>query len=260
MPQSSFGLGLRGSDRFAPQNSGLDWAFGRLQLVSSFGTGADLSRFAEVLSQGQSNSCVAHAWEGALLIESRNLGFKGKIAELGSRLFGYYNSRALHGSQYTDSGTYLRSYAYALKRVGRTSESDWKFNIRKINKQPPLRVYQRAHAMAGLRGYYKIYSRGKYRLDDICTALEHGHPVVFGMRVDEEFLRKEGPITVGIPKGRLIGGHAMCIVGYDYSDGSRRFKILNSHGNKWRAGGFCWFDESLMQWDRLDDLWVASLS
>ena len=253
-------LGLRGPDRYAPQKRGArDWDFDKLGLGSGVGDGADLTKYATVLSQGSTNSCVAHAWEQALLIESRRRGFEGQLGELGSRLFGYYNSRAEHGSQFVDLGTYLRTYAYGLKRVGRCPERYWKFSKSRVNRRPSIRAYQKANAMRGLRGYYRIYDRGRARIEAICAALDAGKPVVFGVRVDRAFTNSVGPNVIGVPAGAIIGGHAMCIVGYRVVGGALEFKIINSWGKGWRAGGYAWFNEELITWPRLEDIWVASL-
>lgn len=254
-------LGRRAADKFAPQKPGaVDWDIARLGLSGAHGKGTDLTGFCTVLDQGGLSSCVGHAWEGAILIESRKMGMTGALADLQSILFGYFNSRAEHGDQWADSGTYLRTYAYARKRQGNCSSKLWTYNETKVNQRPPTAVYQRAYAMRGIRGFYRIFDEGAARIDAIMAALDARHPVVFGMQVDYSFLNVAGPEVVGVPSGVIAGGHAMAIVGYRVLDsGAVQFKVLNSWSTAWRQGGFVWFDEEIVAtW--LEDLWVVSLA
>ncbi len=253
-------LGLRAPDKFAKQvPGGKDWDIARLGLLKGHGQGTDLSPFCTVLNQGGLQSCVAASWESAILVEARKLGFTGSLGELQSLLFGYYNSRAEHGDQWADTGTFLRTYAYARKRQGNCPQREWDYNEAKANTRPPTKAYQRAYATRGIRGFYRIFDEGEARIDAVIAALDTRHPVVFGMRVDEAFTRNDGPNQVGVPTGPLVGGHAMAIVGYrDLGKATYEFKVLNSWGEWWREGGFVWFNEELVaNW--LEDPWVVSL-
>ncbi len=253
-------LGRRAPDKYASQVPGaVDWDISRLKLSGSHGRGTDLSPFATVLDQGSLSSCVGHAWESAILIESRKLGLQGSLADQQSILFGYFNARAEHGDQWTDIGTYLRTYAYARKRQGNCSTKEWKYDESKVNVRPPTKTYQRAYATRGIRGFYRIFGDGDARLDAVIAALDARHPVVFGMRVDEQFLAYDGPHRVGVPSGTIVGGHAMTIVGYrDLGYRDYEFKVLNSWSADWRQGGYVWFSKALVAtW--LEDLWVVSL-
>ncbi|RPJ07165.1 MAG: hypothetical protein EHM28_08100 [Spirochaetaceae bacterium] len=67
--------------------------------------------------------------------------------------------------------------------------------------------------------------------------LNSGHPVLIGMMVYENFQTYTGGVYSSI-KGNLIGGHAMCVVGYD--EGKHAFKIINSWSTAWGEGGYAW--------------------
>ena len=253
-------LGVRGPDRFAPQDLGkVDWGFDKMALPTAHLQGADLSQYVDILDQGNLGSCVAHAWEQALRVEARRRGYQGRLAELGSRLFGYYNARAVTGDQHADVGAFMRSYAAAASKAGRCPESLWVYDESKVNTRPPALAYQEAYAMSGIRGYYRIFDQGAARLDAECSALEAGHPVVFSVPVDKPFMDNAGPAVVSVPKGEPEGNHALCCVGYEVVNGVRRFKIANSWGVTYREEGYVWFDEELMAWVELEDVWVASL-
>ena len=259
-----FGLGLIADDEKALQKAGKkDWDFRLLKLSTAEPTKddqADLSEYIEnVLNQGSTSSCVANAWEQAIRIERKRLGFSK--TELGSRLFGYHNSRSEHGDEKTDSGTYLRTYAASLKKYGNCFESDYPFIRRKVNRNPPPSAYRKSYGYRGMKGYYKIFTLGATRTDAIRAALTAGKPVVFGTDVDKNFLKKKGPSVINIPRGEAVGGHAMCIVGYKFDQARNEYiyKVVNSWGTGWRDGGYVYFTKDYIQWYKLRDLWVVSL-
>jgi hypothetical protein len=185
----------------------------------------------------------------------------GLPVELGSRLFGYSNSRAEHGMEKTDLGTFLRTYAWALKKVGNCKEQDWPFVLSRVNRTPPPRCYRTAWAFRGIRGYYKILDQGDGRTQAIRAALSAGKPVVFGTLIDDPFMANAGPSIIDVPRETVVGGHAMCFVGYKVREATGEFiyKVVNSWGDDWRQRGFCYFTEEFVQWAALQDLWVVSL-
>ena len=65
--------------------------------------------------------------------------------------------------------------------------------------------------------------------------MAQGLPVVAGFEVYNNLYRYRGGIYDSI-SGSFIGGHAMCIVGYD--DSERVVKIVNSWGTRWGEDGF----------------------
>ena len=253
------GLGLLGPDARAPQEDGkLDWGFDKLGLAKASASLSDLEHLVvNVLFQSTSQSCVSHAWEQALRMERKRLGYP---VVLGSRLFGYSNSRAEHLEEKIDSGTYLRTYAWALKKVGSCAEEVWPFDLKNINVHPPVRAYQKAWALRGIRGYYKIYDTGYARTEAIRAALSVGKPVVFGTAINEAFTNSSGPITIERPLDNIIGNHAMCLCGYEPARGGDfNYKTVNSWGSDWRQRGFAFLSEEYIQWNESQDFWVVSL-
>jgi len=256
---SPYGLGLLGPDSRAPQEAGKkDWGFDKLGIVRASATSTHLlGLIVDILDQKVTQSCVAHAWEQALRMERKRLGYPVK---LGSRLFGYANARAEHGEQKEDAGTYLRTYAWALKKVGSCPEEVWPFDLSKVNVSPSAKAYREAWALRGIRGYFKIYDTGFARTEAIRAALAAGKPVVFGAQIDADFMEMKGPSIVDIPKNGTIGGHAMCLCGYRLSDaGDYNYRIVNSWSKDWRDDGTVELTEEYVQWDQFNDIWVVSL-
>lgn len=253
------GQGLIAPDNEAPQSAGkTDWNFDLLALGDAEVDQASVAHhIPKVLSQGASSTCVANSWEQALLIERIIHGYP---AELGSRLFGYSNSRALHGMAKKDNGTFHRTYAKALKMSGNLPERLWPFRVARVNRTPPARCFREAHAHRGIRGYYKIKEQGDERTRAMRAALANNKPFVFGTPINRDFKRNFGPEINGIPDTPYTGGHAMCCVGFKRDpEHGWLYHVVNSWGDDWRDYGFTYFNEEWMQWFLLQDIWVVSL-
>lgn len=206
----------------------------------------DHSRFvADVLDQGPTNSCVAHAWCQAIRLSQ---ALDGVSQELTSRLAVYWLARAESGDQGSDGGTYLRSAAKAITRFGLAPERVWPFELGKVNRALPWSVYRAAHDRRGPRGYYRIVPGD---LNGIRRAVAAKKPVVFGMVVGASFVEDVGPTTIDRDSGAILGGHALCVVGYD----AHRFRIVNSWGTHWRDRGFAWLTDERMR--TATDVWAA---
>jgi Papain family cysteine protease len=213
----------------------------------------DLSRHVPtILDQGETSSCVAHAFAYAIAIaESRaNLPYDPI-----SRAQLYSCARALTGDESRDEGTYLRSAARALQVLGVAPEAAMPFRASKINDRPPIEAMMLAHPRRG-GVYRRIMGSGPVRSYAVRRALEAGNAVAFGAEIAESFLAHRGTAPVRQPEGgeRLAGGHAMCLVGYDGS-GAR---IVNSWTDRWGDGGFATLEWPYVEGDYCSDFWVIS--
>lgn len=61
-----------------------------------------------------------------------------------SRLFLYYNERALRGNEYYDSGASLRDGIKTLKKTGYCREALWHYVISRFDVKPSRRCYLEA--------------------------------------------------------------------------------------------------------------------
>jgi hypothetical protein len=90
-----------------------------------------------------------------------------------------------------------------------------------------------------IEGYTRLFDKDTpeaFRIQIIKKALAQQKPVVVGIEAYES-LRQAGEYWNGA-KERFIGGHALCVVGYDEQRGA--FEVMNSWGADWGAGGFTW--------------------
>jgi C1A family cysteine protease len=192
----------------------------------------DLSMFmSPVEDQGQLGSCTANALVGAL--EFLELKEGEKLVDL-SRLFIYYNERALEHSIDTDSGAMLRDGIKTLAKEGVCAEKKWPYVISKFTKKPSPACYRDASKNT-IGSYRRLLT-----LKDMRTCLAEGYPFVFGFAVYESFesakVEKTGVVDMPKPSERQLGGHAVCAVGYD--DKVKRIIVRNSWGPEWGKGGY----------------------
>src|SRR5262249_40190835 len=146
-----------------------------------------------------------------------------------SRLFIYYNERVVEHTVKTDSGAMLRDGIKTLAQLGVCTEKRWPYTINRFAIKPTAACYTegRKHRITS---YERLLT-----LDEMRACLADGFPFVFGFTVYEAFesaaVAKTGVVPMPGPEERVLGGHAVCAVGYD--DGEKRFLVRNSWGPKW---------------------------
>lgn len=209
------------------------------------------SQMSRIEDQGQLGSCTANAWVG--VIEYLDKVKDGHYHNW-SRLFLYYNERALHGEENQDNGAYIRDGAKALAKLGICRETHWKYEIGRFAERPPETCYEE-----GLSHQALLYSRVDQTEEAMLSALAQGNPIVIGFTVYESFesdaVTETGVVPMPQPTERTLGGHAVLIVGYDRPQ--RMFTVRNSWGSKWGDRGHCYMPfEYFLDPDLADDLWI----
>jgi C1A family cysteine protease len=186
-----------------------------------------------VYDQGQLGSCTANAIAAALEFDQR----KQKQADIftPSRLFIYYNERAMEGSIKEDAGAMIRDGIKSVAKQGAPHESLWPYRIDKFTKKPTAKAYKDA-----LKHQALLYQRVTPTQDQLRGCLASGVPFVFGFAVYESFESREveqtGAIPLPEPGERMIGGHAVLGVAYDMATGLVGGR--NSYGDQWGDGGY----------------------
>jgi C1A family cysteine protease len=212
------------------------------------------SKCSPVEDQGSLGSCTANAIVGCMeYLENINITSASSNFINLSRLFIYYNERLLEGTTKTDSGALIRDGIKSLAKAGVCAESLWPYTISKFANKPSKICYKDA-----LKKTISNYSRLN-NLSDMLQCLASGYPFTFGFSVYEYFESQE-MATTGILKmpnqtERLLGGHAICCVGYDLT--KKMLLIRNSWGANWGINGYFWMPFDYVTNRNLsDDFWT----
>jgi C1A family cysteine protease len=184
-----------------------------------------------VENQGSLGSCTANALVGAL--EFLELKHNQPLVTL-SRLFVYYNERVIEHTTSTDAGAMLRDGIKSLAAQGVCPEELWPYRIKQFAKKPPTDCYRQAKPHT-ITSYQRLST-----VEEMRACLADGFPFVFGFSVYEGFesatVAKSGVMEMPKPHEKLVGGHAVCAVGYD--DQQKRFIVRNSWGKSWGKQGY----------------------
>ena len=185
----------------------------------------------DVECQGDLGSCTAQALAGNLeFLDKKTDGLYVDV----SRLFIYYNERAIEDTTDYDSGASLRDGIKALKKDGVCREEAWPYIISKFDTRPPAKCYKEAKKHT-IESYHRLSN-----IHEMLACLAEGYPFVFGFAVYKSFESQKTKRTgiADMPKKDevMIGGHAVMAAGYDQS--AKRFLVRNSWGAKWGIEGY----------------------
>ncbi|MEA2148060.1 MAG: hypothetical protein QOG59_3647 [Solirubrobacteraceae bacterium] len=235
-----------------------------ISLGSALPNKADLgAHMPAIYDQGQLGSCTANGIAACLEYDAIR---QGEPAVVPSRLFIYYNERAIEGTVSTDSGAQIRDGIKVAATEGAPPESEWPYSDADpgpFQKKPPANVYADAVKHEALV-YKRIILGGPGA--PIRSAVAAGYPVVFGFSVPASF--EDGTwdpahdsLPVPGPNAQFIGGHCTVITGYDFTRTRfphHSFKVRNSWGSSWGMNGHYWMDAGWFNpgTGLVDDLWV----
>ncbi len=186
-----------------------------------------------VYNQGQLGSCTANAIAGAIEFDQ----MKQKLPKIfvPSRLFIYYNERAIEGTTSQDSGAQIRDGLKSVGQQGDCPETEWPYVISKFAVKPPASCYKNAIPYRAL-----TYQKVAQNLNQMKGCLASGYPFVFGFTVYESFespqVAKNGIVPMPTPNEQTLGGHAVMAAGYD--DSKQMFIVRNSWGAGWGLKGY----------------------
>ena len=213
--------------------------------LAALPSSADLrSGCPPVYNQEQIGSCTANAIGGAFEFETTKQGLPDFMP---SRLFIYYNERAMEGTIGTDSGAQIRDGVKSVAKLGVCPETEWPYDGRQADssgafppgdpaaEKPTDTCYKDA-----LDHRATTYSRVIRDLDQMRGCLAAGYPFIFGFTVYSSFesadMAKTGVLSMPGPNEDVVGGHAVLAVGYD--DDAKTFLVRNSWGTGWGQAGY----------------------
>lgn len=214
-----------------------------------------------IWDQGQLGSCTGHGV--ARVVEHRAMQ-EGEDYGTPSRLFIYYEERAIEGTVHSDSGAQIRDGIKVIAGDGAPAETDWPYDISQFAVKPLQQVYDDAVKHKAVI-YKRIIPGG--RGAPIRTALAAGNPIVFGFSVPQYF--EDGswdptsqPLPLPGPNDYFIGGHCVVLSGFDFE--RKRFSVNacqadNSWNRSWGMDGRFWFDAGWFDPNNglTSDFWVV---
>jgi C1A family cysteine protease len=195
---------------------------------------------SSIENQGNLGSCTGQAIAGAIELLHKRASRTLDV----SRLFIYYYERQYIGTVNYDSGAYIRDGIKVCYTYGAPVESLWPYNINKFRTVPPSTAIKDA-AKRKVTSYQRVSD-----FNGVIDAVASGHPVVVGFTVYSSFESNSVAKTGVMPypntsKERVLGGHAVLIVGYNKN--RNVFIVRNSWGTGWGEGGYFYMPLQVIQ-------------
>jgi C1A family cysteine protease len=181
---------------------------------------------SSIENQGNLGSCTGQAIAGAIELLHKRASRTLDV----SRLFIYYYERSMISTVNYDSGAYIRDGIKVCYTYGAPVESLWPYNINKFRTLPPSTAMQDA-AKRKVTSYQRVAD-----FNGVIDAVASGYPVVVGFTVYSSFESNSVARTGVMPypntsTERVLGGHAVLIVGYNKN--RNVFIVRNSWGSGW---------------------------
>jgi C1A family cysteine protease len=210
-----------------------------------------------IFDQGQLGSCTGNGIAGEL--EAQALGQDLPLTTL-SRLFIYYNERAMEGTVSSDAGASISDGIQSVSTQGACPESEWPYDITQFATTPPAQCYTDAMKFLDIGG-----SSVTQDLQSIKEVLASSKGIVFGITVYESFesdaVAQSGIVPMPSKEEQILGGHCVRLVGYTDNGingiPKQHFIGVNSWGTAWGISGYFAIPyEYVIDQDLASDLWV----
>lgn len=172
---------------------------------------------------------------GSCAANSVLLNFKFKCPDKSfepSRLYQYYEARAMKGNQDTDSGSTIADNVLSLQDRGVCSEHYFPYLIENFAVQPNKICDEDASK------HKSKFAVVPQHLETIQGILMGSCIISFGMKIFESIYKvtRTNPVYNPVVSTETeLGGHALTIVGYNTD--TKLFKIRNSWGPLWGEDG-----------------------
>jgi hypothetical protein len=194
-------------------------------------------------NQGQQGSCVGwgSAYAARTILEARATGKNPNDVAFSPAFL--YNQIKLDGCQ----GSYIYRAVENMTQVGALPFSNFGYTDESCNREPNRSELQAA-ARYKMKGANRLTKGGNdYTIDFLAIKqnLAQGAPVIIGMMVGQSFMQPMTGQKIWQPTDadydmQGLGGHCMCVIGYDdYLEGGA-FQIMNSWGTEWGINGHCY--------------------
>jgi C1A family cysteine protease len=155
----------------------------------------------------------------------------------------------------------VRDGVKSIATLGVDVESRWPYDVALFTQEPPLVIMEEA-----LTNKITTYSRLN-KASEFKSCLAAGRPFVVGIKVYESFesdvVAKTGMVPVPTAHEQLLGGHCVCVIGYDSNkDGKFQYLVQNSWGSSWgdpENPGCFWIPAAYLESSKYSsDAWTLS--
>lgn len=212
------------------------------QSVVSEHTNFSLKQFVpEIRDQGGYGTCVgwASAYYGRTILEARkrnSTNIRGITDNAYSPVFTYLTAN-VDDDYNCQGGAFIPKALDGMVNKGVPLFKN--FSVM-CETSVPDSIIQQALANR-IKDYSRLFGAletNDIKIESVKRALINGNPAVIGFRVENSFYSAKPvfePDSLGI-----VGGHAMCVIGYDDEKYGGSFEIVNSWGKNWGNDGFIW--------------------
>lgn len=195
-------------------------------------------------SQGQYGTCTswATAYAFRTILEAINRGWTNKeqiTREAYSPLFIYAQIKDRNDVD-CSRGSCISHAMKLMRDVGNVKKSMFDVMCADVVSNS-LRENAAVHKIGS---FSALVSYGQYVIEPVKVslvkkALSENQPVVVGMQIYPSFNNSKDYWS-GEMIGPPLGGHAMCVIGYDDNKYGGAFLFQNSWGERWGNGGYTW--------------------
>ena len=172
-----------------------------------------------------------------------------------SRLYLYWHERNIEGTANEDSGAYIRDGMKVLQTLGVPPETDCPYDVTKFTNKPTAQAEVDARAFK-IAEYHRVTD-----FTSMQAALAEGNPVVIGFTVYESFesaaVARTGKVPLPKRGEKVLGGHAVLVVGYKQIGRSLYAIVRNSWGTGWGEKGYFYMPKTFFDKGYVSDMWTG---
>jgi hypothetical protein len=184
-------------------------------------------KLSPVRDQGDEGTCVGFACAAGMKEYQELLDYE-KLVELSPR-FVYSECKKIDGIP-KEEGTTIRAAMRALKSKGVCQEKFWLY-------QPHQKDKPKEGAAVNAKKFCVMAYARILNLNELRLSLAAKGPCVIGVEVFEGMMKtKTGLVPLPEKNETALGGHAVCVAGYD--DKTKMIKFKNSWSDKWGRKGY----------------------
>jgi len=184
-------------------------------------------KMSPVRDQGDEGTCVGFASVAGMKEYQEKLDY-GKLVALSPR-FVYNECKKIDGSPDSE-GTSIRIAMKVLNDIGACQEKFWPYF-------PHQRNRPQSGAITDAKKFRTLTYARIINLNELKLCLATKGPCIIGVEVYQGMMNtKTGIVPMPKKNESILGGHAICPVGYD--DAKKIIKFKNSWSDKWGDKGY----------------------